>query len=161
MSEKNIGLDPNTLKGLDALFRKAKTMEPATDGFTNLPDGDYMCLVDEVSLVETKTTKAPMIKWVFKVAEGEEHAGRIIFMNTVLTSKDGSADNMNRFVTDVRKFYNAYEDLGEFPESFDELIANLDVLVGQFCIASLKTSRSGNQNTKIILELEDDEEDDE
>lgn len=67
-----------------------------SSSFDPLPDGDYECVVKEMTDEITKENKLPMVKVTLEVddAKHPEAAGRQLFDNLVLQQKDGKPNKV-------------------------------------------------------------------
>jgi hypothetical protein len=63
-----------------------KTAEAEGGNFEPLPENTYLAVPEEVTM-EPGGANGPYWKWTFKIAEGQEYAGRKLFMNTSLSEK--------------------------------------------------------------------------
>ena len=74
------------------MARKPTTTRPTTSitvdftgvegGMKVIPEGDYLVEVVEVEQKQKPGSEYPYLSWKFKVAEGEDHAGTILYYNT-------------------------------------------------------------------------------
>lgn len=69
-------------------FNLNEVDENATDGFGLMPKGDYNMIVDNCEFQLSKASGAPMLKWTFKVIEGE-FENRLHWEYTVLNNNFG------------------------------------------------------------------------
>lgn len=127
-------LTEQDLMALGAVFEDALEIADP-DGFEPIPDGDYMCQVVLLEITKTKTTNKLMATWRFKIAEGEEGAGRLIFKNSII---EDNPRNMKRLVNDMGKF-------GIEVNSLEELVTQLDSVLDEFCVVQLKTDSQNRQ----------------
>jgi len=129
-----MSLNEKELLALNALFEQSLEL-PDTDSYEPMPDGEYACQVEFAEIAQTKETQKLRGSWRFKVLEGEEGAGRLIFKHSILTD---NAKNMKRFIHDVNKF-------GLTAESISDLLGKLELLKGEICLVQLKTDNQGRQ----------------
>lgn len=57
--------------------------EAKSNEFTDVPDGTYICKLENLELAESKSGK-PMIKGMFRITEGQ-HKKQCLFINQVFT----------------------------------------------------------------------------
>lgn len=138
----------DTLNTLDELLSKTKLEDVSAEsqGFSELPDGYYLCEVEKANLGESKSSKQPMVSFTFKITEDgttfnfsddnietiklKNTKNRKLFKHYVLKD-EGS---VKRFVSDMLKFEG--ETAGEpiLPKeaflSSETLLDALDVLEG-------------------------------
>lgn len=69
-------------------FNLNEVDENATEGFGLMPKGDYNMIVDNCEFQLSKASGAPMLKWTFKVIEGE-FENRLHWEYTVLNNNFG------------------------------------------------------------------------
>ena len=119
--------------------------------FAPLPNGYYLCKLEEMNLVRTKTSNKPMVSAKFritqngytkntdgKIAEIEHVANRLIFQNWVIKTKleDPEAKSYKNFKADCLKLVERELDedqLDQFSELLDDLStlpAVFDALIG-------------------------------
>lgn len=135
-----------------------------SSGFSDLPDGYYLCEVEKADLKESKSSHEPMVAFQFKVVEDghtaeitddgdviiediKKTANRKIFVYYVL--KDETA--VRRFATDMLKFEGEVAGESLLPkEAFmtsETLIDALDVLVGmRIYICASTTEKDGSKS---------------
>lgn len=138
----------------DLLSIATKTMEgfdPATDSvdnFENLPDGEYSCLLEDVTA--RKSEKGTnWISFKFSIMEGD-YTNRLIFVNKFFTEK-----TIERSIKEITKL--AYEFGYQLPlEAFtnlDTLAETLNGLAGNQAIVKQTTSKNDFVNYKISPNL--------
>jgi len=128
-------LTDHDLLALNALFEQSLELPDNLDTYEPMPDGEYACQVELAEVAPTKESQKLRGSWRFKVLEGEEGAGKMIFKHSILTD---NAKNMKRFLNDVAKF-------GVIAESMSDLLSKLEVLKGEICLVQLKTDNQGRQ----------------
>ena len=101
------------LAGLEDNYQKAE--EKAS--FSTPPPGKYQVKVEKVTLVTTKTTKKPMLKWMFKIISGN-YKGQTLFDNMVLTPKTLDAG----FIKGALKMCGWQHGIVELKTHLDELL---------------------------------------
>lgn len=75
-------------------------------GFTEVPDGQYMCTVEELELTRSKKG-FPMIKGRFRIKEGE-FGGKLMFVNKVLLRSYDGSTNDNFLVHNCNAFLESF-----------------------------------------------------
>lgn len=135
----------------DLLNIASKTMEgfnPATDSvdnYENLPDGDYNCLLEEVTARVSEEKGTNWLSLKFSVMNGD-YTNRLIFVNFFFTEK-----TMERSIKSVIKL--AYDFGYELPSeaftSYKTLADTLNGLAGNQAIVKQTTSKNGFANYKV------------
>ena len=135
----------------DLLNIATKTMEkfnPATDSvdeFEKIPDGEYNCLLEEVTARKSENTGTNWISLKFSILDGE-YENRLLFVNYFFTEK-----STERSVKAISKL--AYEFGYEIPiDSFatlETLAETLNSMAGNQAIVSQKTSKNDYANYKV------------
>lgn len=135
----------------DLLNIATKTMEkfnPATDNvddFEKIPDGEYNCLLEEVSARKSEKTGTNWISLKFTILDGD-YENRLLFVNYFFTEK-----TMERSIKAITKL--AYEFGYEIPldsfSSLEALAETLNSMAGNQAIVSQKTSKSGYANYRV------------
>lgn len=134
----------------DLLNIATKTMEgfnPATDtvdDFEKLPDGDYDCLLEDVTA--RKSEKGTnWISFKFSVMSGD-YENRLIFVNYFFTEK-----TIERSIKGISKL--AYEFGYELPvdafSSLDNLAETLNQMAGNQATVHQSTSKNDYTNYKV------------
>lgn len=124
---------------LNGLLVEAQDVK-VRDGFEPLPEGTYLCVIDDAYLTTTKETGLPMISYEFKVADEEsEFLDRIIFKNAVLSTKETVA--------------RAIHDLHKFEDENGELITITDS-------SQIPTVLENLKDTPVIIQLTNDKKSD-
>lgn len=170
----------DALNVLDDLLSKTKLEDVSSEsqGFSELPDGYYLCEVEKAEFKESKTSKLPMVSFTFKIVEdgvsynfGEDiettllkgTKNRKIFKHYVF--KDESS--VKRFASDMLKFEGEIAGEPLLPKeaftSSETLFDALDILVGMRIYIQADTSEKddGSKSTwynliswKRVKELE-------
>lgn len=135
----------------DLLNIATKTMEkfnPATDNvddFEKINDGEYNCLLEEVSARKSEKTGTNWISLKFTILDGD-YENRLLFVNYFFTEK-----TMERSIKAITKL--AYEFGYEIPldsfSSLEALAETLNSMAGNQAIVSQKTSKSGYANYRV------------
>ena len=135
----------------DLLNIATKTMEkfnPATDkvdDFEKIPDGEYNCLLEEVTARKSEKTGTNWISLKFTILDGD-YENRLLFVNYFFTEK-----TMERSIKAITKL--AYEFGYEIPldsfSSFKTLAEALNSMAGNQAIVSQKTSKNDYANYRV------------
>ena len=135
----------------DLLNIATKTMEkfnPATDkvdDFEKIPDGEYNCLLEEVTARKSEKTGTNWISLKFTILDGD-YENRLLFVNYFFTEK-----TMERSIKAITKL--AYEFGYEIPldsfSSFETLAEALNSMAGNQAIVSQKTSKNDYANYSV------------
>lgn len=135
----------------DLLNIATKTMEkfnPATDkvdDFEKIPDGEYNCLLEEVTARKSEKTGTNWISLKFTILDGD-YENRLLFVNYFFTEK-----TMERSIKAITKL--AYEFGYEIPldsfSTFETLAEALNSMAGNQAIVSQKTSKSDYANYRV------------
>ncbi len=135
----------------DLLNIASKTMEkfnPATDkvdDFEKIPDGEYNCLLEEVTARKSENTGTNWISLKFSIIEGE-YENRLLFVPYFFTEK--TAEKSVQRITKL-----AYEFGYEIPidsfSSLETLAKTLNSMAGNQAIVSQKTSKNDYANYKV------------
>lgn len=135
----------------DLLNIATKTMEkfnPATDNvddFEKIPDGEYNCLLEEVTARKSEKTGTNWISLKFSILDGE-YENRLLFVNYFFTEK-----TTERSIKAITKL--AYEFGYEIPidsfSSFEALAETLNSMAGNQASVSQKTSKSDYANYRV------------
>lgn len=127
-------------------------------GFEALPDGYYLCEVENTELKESKSSHNPMVAFTFKICENgivptvndngnnefiqlSKTKNRKIFMYFVLKDER----SIKRFASDMLKFEDSYGDPILPKEAFmssDTILDALDCLVGMRLYINVSTSEN-------------------
>ena len=152
-------MDESVFNSLNSLLKNTDLRDVTNEsaGFSELPEGYYLCEVEKAELTQSKKSGEPMVAIQFKVAEDGcnisdisddgsvniiKHKGtknRKIFMYYVL--KDEAA--VKRFVTDMLKFEISEGESILPKEAFstaDTLEDALDVLIGMTIFVRITVS---------------------
>ena len=135
----------------DLLSIATKTMEgfnPATDSvdnFENLPDGEYNCLLEDVTARKSEEKGTNWISFKFSVMDGD-YTNRLIFVNFYFTEK-----TIERSIKGITKL--AYEFGYEIPvdafASYEALGETLNAMAGNQATVKQTTSKNGFANYKV------------
>lgn len=135
----------------DLLNIASKTMEnfdPAVDkvdDFEKLPDGEYNCLLEDVTARNSEEKGTNWISFKFSVMDGD-YKDRLIFVNFYFTEKTAE-----RSVKGISKL--AYEFGYELPVeafvNFETLAKTLNDLAGNQAIVKQTTSKNDFANYKV------------
>lgn len=134
----------------DLLSIATKTMEgfnPATDSvdnFENLPDGEYNCLLEDVTA--RKSEKGTnWISFKFSVMDGE-HANRLIFVNYFFTEK--TTERSIKAITKLAYEFGYELALDAFA-SYESLAETLNGIAGNQATVKQTTSKNDFVNYKV------------
>ena len=130
-------LSDDARQSLQGLLTKATA---APDEYAKLPDGDYGCSIESVTLTTTKETGQPMLSWVFRVEDEGDFEGRLIFKNSVFNS----VQNAKRAQKDLAKF-------GVDTTSVEAIMDALPDLEGEVLIVQLTPDRNGESQWVNLL----------
>lgn len=135
----------------DLLSIATKTMEnfdPAVDkvdDFENLPDGEYNCLLEDVTARKSEEKGTNWISFKFSVMDGD-YANRLIFVNFYFTEK-----TIERSIKGITKL--AYEFGYSLPAeaftSYESLAETLSGIAGNQATVKQTTSKNGFANYKV------------
>lgn len=135
----------------DLLNIAQKTMEnfnPAVDkvdDFENLPDGEYSCLLEDVTARKSEEKGTEWMSFKFSVMSGD-YENRLIFVNYFFTEK-----TVERSIKGITKL--AYEFGYEIPvESWTDLetlAETLNAMAGNQATVKQTTSKNGYANYKV------------
>ena len=135
----------------DLLSIASKTMEgfnPATDSvddFENIQDGEYTCLLEDVTARKSEEKGTNWISFKFSIMEGD-YANRFIFVNYFFTEK-----TMERSIKSITKL--VYDFGFELPidawSSYENLAENLNSIAGNQAMVKQTTSKNGFANYKV------------
>lgn len=135
----------------DLLSIASKTMEnfdPAVDkvdDFENLPDGEYSCLLEDVTARKSEEKGTNWISFKFSVMSGD-YENRLLFVNYFFTEK-----TVERSIKGISKL--AYEFGYEIPveswTSLDTLAETLNAMAGNQATVKQTTSKNGYANYKV------------
>lgn len=135
----------------DLLNIAQKTMEnfnPAVDkvdDFENLPDGEYSCLLEDVTARKSEEKGTEWMSFKFSVMSGE-YENRLIFVNYFFTEK-----TVERSIKGITKL--AYEFGYEIPveswTNLETLAETLNAMAGNQATVKQSTSKNGYTNYKV------------
>ena len=72
------------LAEFDGLYQSAEIAPGATPA--EVPDGEYLAVIDQVDLTQARTSGNKMLVWKFRLLEGA-HAGRYLWKRRAITEK--------------------------------------------------------------------------
>ncbi len=135
----------------DLLSIASKTMEnfdPAVDkvdDFENLPDGEYSCLLEDVTARKSEEKGTNWISFKFSVMSGD-YENRLLFVNYFFTEK-----TIERSIKGITKL--AYEFGYSLPTeaftSYESLAETLNTMAGNQATVKQTTSKNGFANYKV------------
>ncbi len=115
--------------------------------FDDVPDGKYQVAIEKVELARAQSSGNPMLKWQLRVL-GPNHAGRMIFRNSVMAS----AENIKYLKNDLHT-------CGLVLERFSDLGTRLNDLLDIKLEVTKKTRGEFSNvyiNRRIVTEDPDD-----
>lgn len=110
--------------GEDAV-KALKDAEENAD-YPELPEGTYICKLENLELGEAKRSKKPMVKAMFRIVEGE-HKKQCIFYNGVMVANDPSKNGF--MIHNVLKFLRSMKILEDIDVDFDGNYAHFNDLL--------------------------------
>ena len=116
--------------------------------FDDVPDGKYQVAIEKVELARAQSSGNPMLKWQLRVL-GPNHAGRMIFRNSVMAT----AENIKYLKNDLHT-------CGLVLERFSDLGNRLNDLLDIKLEVTKKTRGEFSNvyiNRRIVTEDPDDE----
>ena len=143
-------MNKNDLKELNNLFNQVKDKDESEfSNFTQIPDGNYNAVIDDLEITESKAGK-PMFVLSFKITDGE-FKDQIHKQFIMLCGNDETqlARNLNRYATTVKKL-GINTDNG-IEDTFNQLGKGLNKKV----IVKVETSvaKNGNSYTNTSFDL--------
>lgn len=138
----------NALSALDEILAKTALDDVSAEsqGFSELPDGYYLCEVEKAEFKESKTSKLPMVAFTFKIVEdgtGIEYNESEVIFKTLKSTKNRKIfkyyvfkdeSSVKRFASDMLKFEGEVAGEPLLPKeaftSSETLLDALDVLEG-------------------------------
>lgn len=135
----------------DLLSIAQKTMEnfdPATDkvdDFEEVADGEYACLLEDVTARKSEQTGNNWIGFKFSIMEGE-NVGRYLFVNFFFTEKtiERSIKAINKLAYDF-----GYEIPADAYTGYENLAETLNAMAGNQATVKKTTSKNGFANYKV------------
>ena len=85
--------------------------------FDDVPDGKYQVSVEKVELARAQTSGNPMLKWQLRIL-GPNHAGRMIFNNSVMAS----AENIKYLKNDLHTCGLVLEKFSDLGNRLNDLL---------------------------------------
>lgn len=135
----------------DLMSIAAKTMEnfdPAVDkvdDFENLPDGEYNCLLEDVTARKSEEKGTNWITFKFSVMSGE-YENRLIFVNYFFTEK--TVDRSVKGITKLSYDFGYSLPIEAF-SSYESLAETLSAMAGNQAVVKQTTSKNGYANYKV------------
>lgn len=143
-------MNKNDLKELNSLFNQVKDKDESEfSNYTNIPDGNYKAIIDDLEVTESKAGK-PMFVISYKIMEGE-FKDQIHKQFIMLCGNDETqlARNLNRLATTVKK-------LGiDTEQGLEYTFNHLGVGLNKEVIVKVETSvsKNGNSYTNTSFDL--------
>lgn len=115
------------------------------DDFENLPDGEYNCLLEDVTARKSEEKGTNWISFKFSIMSGE-YENRLIFVNFFFTEK-----TIERSIKGITKlaFDFGYELPADAFTSYDTLAETLNSMAGNQATVKQTTSKNGFANYKV------------
>ena len=133
-----LNIASEVMKGFDPAVDKV-------DDFENLPDGEYNCLLEDVTSRVSEEKGTHWISFKFSILNGD-YANRLIFVNFFFTEK-----SMERSIKSINKL--AYDFGYQLPvtafSTYDTLAESLSAMAGNQAIVKQTTSKNGFANYKV------------
>lgn len=115
------------------------------DDFENIPDGEYSCLLEDVTARKSEEKGTNWISFKFSIMSGE-YENRLIFVNFFFTEK-----TIERSIKAITKlaFDFGYELPADAFTSYDTLAETLSSMAGNQATVKQTTSKNGFANYKV------------
>lgn len=143
-------MNKNDLKELNSLFNEVKDKDESEfSNFTQIPDGNYNAIVDDLEITESKNGK-PMFVLSFKITSGE-FKDQIHKQFIMLCGNDDSQvkRNINRYATTVKKL--GVDTTQGIEYTFNNLGAGLNKKV--IVMVETSISKDGKSYTNTSFDL--------
>lgn len=144
-------MSKSDLRELNNLFNNVKDKDESEfSGFTQIPDGNYKAIIDDLEVTESKSGK-PMFVISYKITEGE-YKDAIHKQFIMLCGNDElqASRNINRYATTVKK-------LGiDTSRGIEYTFNNLGVGLNKRVVVKVETSvaKNGNSYTNTSFDLD-------
>lgn len=143
----------------DLLSIASKTMEnfdPAVDkvdDFENLPDGEYSCLLEDVTAKKSEETGNEWISIKFSVISGD-YENRLLFVSYFFTEKtvERSIKGISKLAYDFGyeiPLVEIFSQVNGTTEQLKALAETLNAMAGNQATVKQTTSKSGYANYKV------------
>lgn len=98
--------------------------EQPTDGYEDVPDGQYQARIEKMELTRSKKSNEPMIKWTLRII-GPTHQNRLLWRYTVIKN-----DRLGYIKKDLYTCGVELSKFSDLPKHFDRMLDTmLDITV--------------------------------
>lgn len=143
-------MNNNDLKDLNDLFNNVKDKDESEfSSFTQVPDGNYKGIIDDLEVTESKTGK-PMFVISYKITDGEyKDVIHKQFIMLCGNDENQASININRYATTVKKL--GIDTSKGIQYTFD----NLGVGLNKNVLIKIETTiaKNGNSYTNTSFDL--------
>lgn len=145
-----MNMSKSDLKDLNNLFNNVKDKDESEfSGFTQIPDGNYQAVIDDLEVTESKSGK-PMFVISYKITEGEfKDVIHKQFIMLCGNDETQASRNINRYATTIKK-------LGvDTSQGIEYTFNHLGVGLNKKVIVKVETSiaKNGNSYTNTSFDL--------
>lgn len=145
-----MNMSKSDLKDLNNLFNNVKDKDESEfSGFTQIPDGNYKAVIDDLEVTESKSGK-PMFVISYKITEGEfKDVIHKQFIMLCGNDETQASRNINRYATTIKK-------LGvDTTQGIEYTFNHLGVGLNKQVIVKVETSvaKNGNSYTNTSFDL--------
>lgn len=145
-----MNMSKSDLKDLNNLFNNVKDKDESDfSGFTQIPDGNYKAVIDDLEVTESKSGK-PMFVISYKITEGEfKDVIHKQFIMLCGNDEIQASRNINRYATTIKK-------LGvDTTQGIEYTFNHLGVGLNKQVIVKVETSvaKNGNSYTNTSFDL--------
>lgn len=145
-----MNMSKSDLKDLNNLFNNVKDKDESEfSGFTQIPDGNYRAIIDDLEVTESKSGK-PMFVISYKITEGEfKDVIHKQFIMLCGNDETQASRNINRYATTIKK-------LGvDTTQGIEYTFNHLGVGLNKQVIVKVETSvaKNGNSYTNTSFDL--------
>lgn len=145
-----MAMSKSDLKDLNNLFNNVKDKDESEfSGFTQIPDGNYKAVIDDLEVTESKSGK-PMFVISYKITEGEfKDVIHKQFIMLCGNDETQASRNINRYATTIKK-------LGvDTTQGIEYTFNHLGVGLNKPVIVKVETSvaKNGNSYTNTSFDL--------
>lgn len=145
-----MNMSKSDLKDLNNLFNNVKDKDESEfSGFTQIPDGNYQAVIDDLEVTESKSGK-PMFVISYKITEGEfKDVIHKQFIMLCGNDETQASRNINRYATTIKK-------LGvDTTQGIEYTFNHLGVGLNKKVIVKVETSiaKNGNAYTNTSFDL--------
>lgn len=145
-----MNMSKSDLKDLNNLFNNVKDKDESEfSGFTQIPDGNYKAIIDDLEVTESKNGK-PMFVISYKITEGEfKDVIHKQFIMLCGNDETQASRNINRYATTIKK-------LGvDTTQGIEYTFNHLGVGLNKQVIVKVETSiaKNGNSYTNTSFDL--------